>query len=183
MQSQDGFPSQGVVPTLEYVGVGRRLLAVLIDGLLLLLFGWIIATVFPSSGVMSVGGDAWDKFKHIGTGTGLQIALPFAYYIVMESVFARTIGKFVQRVVVVNDEGGKPSLAAVFLRTLTRLVEVNPILFGALPAGLIANFSKSHQRLGDLLAGTFVVATADLPRITHSPFIGEVKPGSVSTGT
>jgi uncharacterized RDD family membrane protein YckC len=109
--------------------------------------------------------------------------ISLAYYIVMESVFARTVGKFVQRVVVVNDEGGKPSLAAILLRTLTRLIEVNPILFGAAPAGLIANFSKSHQRLGDLLAGTFVVATADLARITHSPFIGEVKPGGVSNET
>jgi len=104
-----------------------------------------------------------------------------AYYFVMEAVFARTVGKFLHGLVV-SDEGGKPSLAAVFLRTITRIVEVNPILFGALPAGLIANFSKSHQRLGDLLAGTFVILPADLPRITHSPFLGEVKPEQPSNG-
>jgi uncharacterized RDD family membrane protein YckC len=49
-----------------------------------------------------------------------------AYYIVMESIFARTVGKFVHRLIVVNDDGGKPSLAAVFLRTVTRVIEVNP---------------------------------------------------------
>jgi uncharacterized RDD family membrane protein YckC len=105
-----------------------------------------------------------------------------AYYFVMEAVFARTVGKFLHGLVVVSDEGGKPSLAAVFLRTITRLVEVNPILFGALPAGLIANVSKSHQRLGDLLAGTFVILPADVPRITHSPSLGEVKPEHLSNG-
>ena len=52
------------------------------------------------------------------------------------------------------------------------MIEVNPILFGAAPAGLIANFSKSHRRLGDMLGGTFVVLAVDVPRITSSPFTG-----------
>jgi uncharacterized RDD family membrane protein YckC len=45
-----------------------------------------------------------------------------------------------------------------------------------------ANFSKSHQRLGDVLAGTFVVAAADVQRITHSPFVGEVNPDRLPNG-
>jgi len=123
-------------------------------------------------------------FKPKGTPAMVEmcVLVSLVYYIVMESVFARTVGKFVHGVVVVNDEGGKPSLAAVFLRTITRIVEVNPIFLGALPAGLIANFSKAHQRLGDLLAGTFVVAYHDLPRITHSPFIGPTKPQTLRNG-
>ena|SRR5438309_1590673 len=94
------------------------------------------------------------------------------YYLLMETLFGRTVGKYVHGLVVVTDEGAKPSFATVLLRTLPRLVEVNPILFGAAPAGIIANFSPSHQRLGDRLARTFVVAKNDLPRITHPPFTG-----------
>jgi uncharacterized RDD family membrane protein YckC len=114
-------------------------------------------------------------FKPRGTAAMLTVCalVSLAYYFVMEAVFARTVGKFMHGLVVVSDDGGKPSLAAVFLRTITRIVEVNPILFGAMPAGLIANFSKAHQRLGDLLAGTFVILPKDVSRITHSPFTSE----------
>jgi uncharacterized RDD family membrane protein YckC len=124
-------------------------------------------------------------FKPHGTAAMLTVCalVSLAYYFIMEAFFARTVGKFVHGLAVVSDEGGKPSLAAVFLRTLTRMVEVNPILFGALPAGLIANFSKAHQRLGDLIAGTFVVLAADVARITHSPFVGELRPDGLSNGT
>lgn len=104
----------------------------------------------------------------------LCLAICAAYYLVMEAMFGRTVGKFVHGLVIVSDDGGKPSLGAVFLRSITRLLEVNPILFGAAPAGLIANFSSSHRRLGDLLAGTVVVKKSDLGRITHSPVTGSV---------
>ncbi|HEY2324289.1 MAG TPA: RDD family protein [Thermoanaerobaculia bacterium] len=112
--------------------------------------------------------------RELSTAVLICFALSAAYYLLTESLFGRTLGKAVQGLVVVNDEGAKPSFAAVVLRTVPRLLEVNPILFGAAPAGVIANFSSSHQRLGDLLAGTFVVAKKDLPRITHSPFTGGV---------
>jgi len=157
MQSQDGFPSQGVVPTLEYVGVGRRLLAVLIDGLLLLLFGWIIATVFPSSGVMSVGGDAWDKFKHIGTGTGLQIALPFAYYIVMEALQGATVGKMALGIRVVTLDGSPISWGASIVRNLLRIVDHLPTAMPYLLGALLVRTSPTRQRLGDRVAHTVVV--------------------------
>lgn len=63
MKSQYGSPSQAAAPALEYVGVGRRLLALIIDGFILLIVGWIIAVAFPSSGVITRGDDAWDRFK------------------------------------------------------------------------------------------------------------------------
>ncbi|MCP3963087.1 MAG: hypothetical protein GY719_35050 [bacterium] len=50
------------------------------------------------------------------------------------------------------------------MRTLLRVFEVNPLLFGSLPAGLLVAFTKKHQRLGDSLAGTVVV-----PRHSHAP--------------
>jgi len=43
------------------------------------------------------------------------------------------------------------------IRTVTRVVEVNPILFGALPAILLIKFSKRGQRFGEMLSGTIVV--------------------------
>jgi uncharacterized RDD family membrane protein YckC len=43
-----------------------------------------------------------------------------------------------------------------------RLIEVNPFLVGGLPAGLVLLLTRRRQRLGDLLAGTYVVRLRDL---------------------
>jgi uncharacterized RDD family membrane protein YckC len=45
---------------------------------------------------------------------------------------------------------------------LLRLVEVNPLLVGGLPAGIVAVLSPRKQRLGDMLAGTLVVYRGDI---------------------
>nr|QQZ49185.1 hypothetical protein JKL49_18910 [Phenylobacterium glaciei] len=62
----------------------------------------------------------------------------------------------------VDAQGQRPAIWRVIVRTLTRLIEANPFLLGGIPAGLIANFTKRRQRLGDLLAGTYVVPVKDL---------------------
>src|ERR1051326_1188534 len=123
---------------------------------------------------MGVAG-AHDNPREFTAAVSLCLAVCGAYYLIMEAIFGRTVGKFIHGLVIVSDDGGKPTLGAVFLRTLTRLLEVNPILFGAVPAGLIANFSPSHRRLGDLLAGTVVVKKSDLGQITQSPFTGSTE--------
>ena len=44
----------------------------------------------------------------------------------------------------------------IAVRTGLRLFEVNPLLLGALPAGVAILASSRRQRLGDWLAGTVV---------------------------
>ncbi len=44
------------------------------------------------------------------------------------------------------------------IRTLSRIIEVNPVLFGAIPAALVLLASERKQRLGDMLAGSIVVS-------------------------
>ena len=38
------------------------------------------------------------------------------------------------------------------------VIEVNPLLLGGLPAGLVVIATERKQRIGDLLAGTLVVS-------------------------
>jgi uncharacterized RDD family membrane protein YckC len=45
------------------------------------------------------------------------------------------------------------------------LVEVNPILLGGLPAAAVVALSPTRQRLGDLVAGTYVLTAADAARL------------------
>src|SRR4249919_440769 len=52
------------------------------------------------------------------------LGLMAAYFPVMETIFGKTLGKFITRTRVVNEKGGKPSLAQSIIRTLFRLIEV-----------------------------------------------------------
>ena len=65
---------------------------------------------------------------------------------------------------VVDEQWEVPGLKRAFLRTLTRLIEVNPFMLGGIPAGIIAHYSKQGQRLGDMAGGTWVVASRDVAR-------------------
>lgn len=95
----------------------------------------------------------------------LWLALIAAYFPVMEALLGKTVGKFVTRTRVVNAQGGRPSWVQAIVRTLLRLVEVNPLLIGGLPAGIAVLVSGHKQRLGDMVAGTFVLRERDVGRI------------------
>ena len=81
-----------------------------------------------------------------------------SYFFFSEALWSRTPGKYLQGLMVVDPSGGRCDWRRALLRTLLRLVEANPLLFGGLPAGLAILISKRNQRLGDLVAGTLVVS-------------------------
>jgi len=81
-----------------------------------------------------------------------------AYFVVLEALWSRTLGKFVQGLVVRKLNGDRCDWRAAIIRGSLRIIEVNPLLFGGLPAGLVIITSERKQRIGDLLAGTVVVS-------------------------
>ena len=87
----------------------------------------------------------------------LSIVVFVFYFIVLESLGGITLGKLLSGLRVVNANGETPSVSQVTIRTLLRIVEVNPILLGGLPAAVFVLMSKKQQRLGDMLANTYVV--------------------------
>lgn len=98
-------------------------------------------------------------------GSAIAAAVAFAYYWLPEALWGRTPGKLASGIRVVDDEGRAPGAARALARTLLRLVEVNPFLAGGLPAAIVAYKSKAGQRMGDLLAGTYVLKASDLARL------------------
>ena len=82
-----------------------------------------------------------------------------AYFVVIETLWSRTIGKYFQGLVVRRLDGSRCDFKSALIRSLSRLVEVNPLLFGGLPAGIVIIASIRKQRIGDMLAGTLVVPT------------------------
>jgi uncharacterized RDD family membrane protein YckC len=80
-----------------------------------------------------------------------------AYFPVTEGLWGRSAGKFASGTIVVDRMGRPPGIGKAALRTLLRLIEVNPFLAGGLPAGIIVLNTKERQRLGDMAAGTYVI--------------------------
>jgi uncharacterized RDD family membrane protein YckC len=91
----------------------------------------------------------------------IWLTLLAAYFPVAEMLFGKTVGKLVTRTRVVNEAGRRPSFLQAIVRTLFRVIEVNPLLVGGLPAGIAVVASRSKQRLGDMVAGTYVLFDRD----------------------
>lgn len=81
----------------------------------------------------------------------------FGYFLVFESVFCTTPAKFMNGLVIRDFSGGRCSFRQTLIRTLFRLLEVNPVLLGFLPAAASIIWSRHKQRFGDKVAGTVVV--------------------------
>ena len=81
-----------------------------------------------------------------------------AYFIVLEALWSRTPGKYFQGLIVRKLDGGRCDWRASLIRGALRIIEVNPLLLGGIPAGIVILSSKRKQRLGDMLAGTVVVS-------------------------
>ena len=122
-----------------------RILAFVIDNLL--------ATVGAFLGVAALKSDS----PYVAGGALCLTYL--SYFFLCEALWSRTPGKYLQGLVVVDTSGGHCGWRRALVRTLLRVVEANPLLFGGLPAGVTILASKRNQRLGDLAAGTLVVSS------------------------
>jgi uncharacterized RDD family membrane protein YckC len=81
------------------------------------------------------------------------VIISFLYFILLESIFGKTIGKKIFNIEVQKTNGTKPTFFNILLRNLIRPIDM--IGFYLLGFILIV-FSPSSQRLGDMLAGTYV---------------------------
>ena len=148
--------------TLPVAGVGSRVLAAFVDGLIqgVLQIGWIIACFWPVGFAASAG--TW-RFVVYALGAFL---LDWMYFAGLEMAMrGRTPGKKIVRLRVVSRSGGTASAGALAVRNLLRPVD---LLVGVL---LMATDPLS-RRLGDRLAGTIVVhdrAAADEPLLRRIP--------------
>ncbi|WP_256774811.1 MULTISPECIES: RDD family protein [unclassified Stenotrophomonas] len=92
-------------------------------------------------------------------GKGLYLALMFllmwAYTIVQEAVWGRTLGKRALGLRVVARDGAPIGWMAAITRNLLRTVDMLPFGYAV---GLLSSLFDAHgRRLGDLVAGTVVV--------------------------
>jgi len=137
-------------------GVGSRFVAVLIDHLIQ--FGCYFFFIIFASFLF---GAVANRINQLGKwGYAAFIALNFlviwGYFTLFEAFWnGQTPGKHVMKLRVIKDSGRQITLFESMSRNLLRIVDVLPALY--LVGVIFMLFTKRHQRLGDLAAGTVVV--------------------------
>ncbi|UKJ06266.1 RDD family protein [Solitalea lacus] len=74
----------------------------------------------------------------------INFAVTLLYYLVCESVFGQTVGKFVTRTHVVDDYGNKPGFLRILARTLCRAIPLEALSFLFTPIGWHDSISKTY---------------------------------------
>ena len=82
------------------------------------------------------------------------VTLAVAYFPLTEGLFGRSLGKLATGTVVVNAAGENPGVGRAFVRTLLRVVEVNPLFLGGVPAGIVAAVPMKSARSCGVLRGS-----------------------------
>lgn len=144
----------------------RRWFGCWIDFIVVAVLG--VVAVAPFAGVEELS-DAQALIIFFGA-----LGIAVAYYTIAEGLTGRTLGKLLSGTIVVNAEGQPPGIGRALIRTLMRLIEVNPFFLGGIPAGIVAAASKEKQRLGDYAAGTYVVPVKSLQELSRTPAIAGV---------
>ena len=143
---------------MEYAGVALRFVAVLIDGILLIVLLLVLALVFGQgystneNGTHAVGvtADGW-----------WPLFVVLAYYVGSETLTGQTVGKRAVGLRVVDVSGEPIGLGQALVRNVLRVVDA--FLF-YLVAAISVWSSADRQRIGDRVANTVVVHDrGDLP--------------------
>ncbi len=149
--------TQNVKIKFTAAGAGERLLAFIIDTAIkigyLLVLNWTFGAF-----------ESMDEWSQIAINTVLSFPVMF-YTLVLESLLeGQTVGKRALKIRVVKIDGYQASLADYVVRWFFRIVDI--YIFGL--GFFVIMFSKKQQRLGDMVAGTAVIALKDKVNISHT---------------
>jgi uncharacterized RDD family membrane protein YckC len=132
---------------------GRRVVATIIDGLVLGVVYWLLALAF---GDLRTEGEAANWVANLPAAASVAYGLfVIGYYVLLEGLLGQTLGKLATGIKVVAEATGQaPGIVAAAIRTLLRIVDG---LFCYAVAFFTALASAKRQRIGDLAAHTLVV--------------------------
>lgn len=91
--------------------------------------------------------DLQDMIYEMGTGSEYILALGvlLLYYSIFEIVSSRTIGKYITQTIVVDEFGEKPTVKAILIRTLCRLIPLDALTYLGRPEkGWHDSISKTY---------------------------------------
>lgn len=152
---------EAVTISVDVAGLGSRMIAWLVDGVIQLV---IVVPILIGLGTGDVS-----SMVEVVVVYALLFLIVWGYYPLFEFFWrGRTPGKRAQRLRVVRIDGQPAGGAAILVRNLIRIVDVFLLPFLAVISMLV---TARAQRLGDLAAGTMVVREGRLvaPESIASP--------------
>ena len=153
--------TQNVNLDYKIVGLGERIVAFLIDGLILYMYAYLVSLI--SNAIGFIYEDTWTQ-----RGLAALIFLPAMFYsLLMHSLFnGQTVGKMLMKMRVVRLDGAPVHWSNLLVRWMLRLVDIW-IFLGSI--GILSIlFSDKRQRVGDAAAGTVVISTKRKTKVSHT---------------
>ena len=153
---------------LPLADLAYRIVAGIIDSIILLVFEIVLAVVVAAAGVTMI--PLWSPWETSYQGSSMiglgfvgvwlvsalvLLAIDLVYFPLFEATSGQTPGKKIMKVKVVKENGAPCDWGAALIRNFLRIFDVLPVayLLGVL---LIATNAK-RQRIGDMVAKTLVI--------------------------
>ena len=152
---QGGYPQQPGGPPPgggkeQLASVGARIGAALIDILILIIPGLIIAA---ATGRFETT-DGGFEFSLVDGAFLLQMAVMIAYFTIMEATAGGSVGKLAVGIRVVKQDFSPVDFGPALIRNIIRVIDVS---FCFLIGLIMIAVTDRRQRLGDMAASTLVV--------------------------
>jgi len=155
-------PPSTAAGAFEYKSVGPRLAAAVIDSVLAGAAAGLIVANLLAGILTDIGAEFGSDAEYVVIAELVSFSLLiFAYYVLFEGLFKGTLGKLILGMRVVETNGRRVGIGRAFFRNLLRIIDFLPVAY-LLGIILVAS-SDTKQRVGDRIAGTYVVARKSLP--------------------
>ncbi|MEO8932816.1 MAG: RDD family protein, partial [Xanthomarina sp.] len=153
--------AQNVNLDYKLIGVGERLVAFLIDGLILMAYMILVENLMTVSEIFST--DDWTRRGVLGL-----LTLPALFYSLLCHVLfgGQTIGKKILKIKVVRYDGAPTQWYNLLVRWMLRIIDI--WLFFASVGVMSILLSDKKQRVGDAAAGTVVISVKKKHKITST---------------
>ncbi|CAM3378534.1 RDD family protein [Aequorivita lipolytica] len=139
--------AQNVNILQNIAGVGERIVAYLLDGLIMGFYVFIVIMLFSNVNLSD------DYYMIVGMTIGLPL---FLYHLLWETLWnGRSPGKALMKLRVVKTDGSKPAFSNYMLRWLLRLIDITATSGGLALVTIL--FNGKGQRVGDIAASTTVI--------------------------
>ncbi|MGY0392815.1 RDD family protein [Bizionia sp. KMM 8389] len=153
--------AQNVNLDYKLIGIGERLVAFLIDGLILIVYMTVMENIVTFSDLFE--SDSWTARGVVGL-----VTLPALFYSLICHVLfnGQTVGKMIMKIKVVRLDGAPTQWYNLLVRWMLRLVDI--WLFFASIGVMSILLSDKKQRVGDSAAGTVVISAKKQHKISST---------------
>ncbi len=146
-------------PQVQYQGVAIRFVALLIDGIILGIIGYILIFLFASSAITvdtSTGAVSFGPAYY--AAVALVIVIELLYFTLLLGRYGQSVGMMAVKIKVVSQaDSGQITYGAAFIRTILLYIDQIPYAIPFLLGAILIWTSDKKQRLGDRVAHTVVV--------------------------